>query len=177
MSSLQRDLQRNKPPRVHILYEVHTGKAIEKKELPFVVGVLADLSGASRNKLPKLKKREFVEIKATDFDRILARIGPSVRVNVPNLIQDNGTELSLTLEFSSMADFKPPAVAQKIAEKVESFAKLLEFRRQIKKLLNTMDGNDAVQDLIQRMINDRMTLKQLCQEAGRGDTQSEERHP
>jgi type VI secretion system ImpB/VipA family protein len=81
------------------------------------------------------------------------------------------------LEFSAMADFKPVAVAQKVAEKVEPFSKLLELRRQIKKLVNAMDGNEAVQDLIQKMINDRGALNQLCQEAGRGDSLPQEVGP
>jgi len=183
MSSLQRDLQKIKPPRVHILYEVHTGKAIEKRELPFVVGVLADLSGASRKRLPKLKKREFVEIKRTNFDQILSRIRPSLEFTVPNLIQNNDSELRVKLEFTSMADFKPVAVAQKISNKeqpesyVEPFARLLELRRQIKKLLTTMDGKDSVQDLFQRLINDRHALRQLCQEAGQGEIEPEEVRP
>jgi type VI secretion system protein ImpB len=181
MSSLQLDLGKNKPPRVHIFYQVHTGKAIEKKELPFVVGVLADLSGASRKGLPRLTKRDFVEIKRDTFDKVLARIRPTVEVTVPNLLQHNDTDLRFKIEFTSMADFHPVAVAQKIADKqalhghyVEPFAKLLELRRQIKRLLTSMDGDDAIQDFIQRLINKPDSLKQLCDEAAQENAESEE---
>ena len=102
-----------------------------------------------------------------------------MELTVPNLIQNNDSELRFKIEFASMADFKPVAVAQKIADKdlpesyVEPFAKLLELRRQIKKLLSTMDGKDAVQDFVQTLINDPGALKQLCQEAGHGDVEPE----
>jgi type VI secretion system protein ImpB len=177
MSSMQKDTGRIRPPRVHIIYEVHVGNAIEKKELPFVVGVLADLSGESRRGLPKLKKRTFVEINRINFNQILSGIGPSLKLNAPNLIQGNDTELVFNLKFESMDDFKPVRVAEQIAGQVESFANLLDLRRQIKKLLTTMDGKDTLQDLVQKMINDRDALKQLCHEAGRDDLEPQEARP
>jgi len=179
MSSIQKDLGKIRPPWVHISYEVHTGTSIERKQLPFVVAVLADLSGSSSNKLPKLKKRKFVAINQMNFNQILAGIGPTLDFRVRNLIQDNGTDLKVKLRFESMDDFGPVRVAEKVAENVEPFAKLLELRRQIKRLLTTMDGNDALEGVVQRMINDKEALKQLCQEAGRSgpENQDQESRP
>jgi type VI secretion system protein ImpB len=176
MSSIQGDLQKIRPPRVHIRYDVQVGNAIERRELPFVVAVLADLSGLSKDK-PKLKKRKFVDINRMNFDQIMAGIKPSLKITVPNLIQNNDTEMVFEMDFSSMADFKPVRVAEKIAEKVKPFAETLELRRQLKKLLMTIDGNDDVLDMIQQLINDRSALKQLCHEAGRGDVLAEEARP
>jgi type VI secretion system protein ImpB len=173
MSSIHGDLQKIRPPRVHIRYDVQVGNAIERRELPFVVGVLADLSGLSKDK-PKLKKRKYVEINRMNFDQIMAGIKPSLKINVRNLIQNNDTELAFQLEFKGMDDFKPVRVAEKIAEKVKPFAQTLELRRQIKKLLMAMDGNDGVHDVIQHLINDPAALKQLCNEAGRGDLETQE---
>src|SRR6185312_4687407 len=99
MSSIQGDLQKIRPPRVHIRYTVQTGNAIEKKELPLVVAVLADLSGASRSdpKRQKLRKREFVLINRKNFDQVLSRIRPSLKLTVPNRIQNNASELVFRL--------------------------------------------------------------------------------
>jgi type VI secretion system protein ImpB len=177
MSSIQGDLQKIRPPRVHIRYTVQTGNAIERKELPFVVAVLADLSGASRSNLKRLKKREFVLINRMNFDQVLAGIKPSLKVTVPNRIQDNGTDLVFNLEFKGMDDFRPTQVAEAIGTQVAAFGRALELRRQIKKLLMAMDGNDDVQDMIQRLINDRAALRQLCQEAGRDDAEPREARP
>jgi type VI secretion system protein ImpB len=152
------------------------GNAIEKRELPFVVGILADLSGSSKEKL-KLKKRKFVEINRNNFDQILAGIRPTLRLSVPNVIQNNGTDFVFDLEFNAMGDFRPLRLAEKIAEKLKPFAQTLELRRRVKKLLMTMDGNDDLQDLMQQLISDREALKQLCNEAGRGDAQPQEVSP
>jgi len=142
-----------------------------------VVAVLADLSGDSRSNLKRLKKREFVLINRMNYDQVLAGIRPSLKLTVPNRIQDNASELVFRLEFEGMDDFRPTRVAEKIAQQVEAFGKALELRRQIKKLLMAMDGNEDVQDMIQRLINDRAALKQMCHEAGRGDTEPEEARP
>ncbi len=176
MVSINKSIEKIRPPRVHIKYEVHVGNAIEKRELPFVVGVLADLSGDNKDK-PKLKKRSYVEITSMTFDQVLARIKPSLKINVSNRIQDNDTELAFKMEFTSMDDFKPTRVAEKIAEKVKPFARTLELRRQIKKLLLTMDENDDVVDMFQRLINDRTVLKQLCNEADHSGTVAGEGQP
>jgi type VI secretion system protein ImpB len=176
MSSIQGDLQKIRPPRVHIRYDVHVGNAIEKRELPFVVAVLADLSGATKGK-DKLKNRKFVDINRMNFDRVLASVRPTVKLTVPNRIQNNDTELVFDLEFTGMADFKPSRLAEKIAEKVQPFARTLELRRRVKKLLMNMDGNDDVLEAVQHLINDRVALKQLCNEAGRGETETQEVRP
>jgi type VI secretion system protein ImpB len=177
MSSIQGDLGKHRPPWVHITYDVHVGNAIEKKQLPFVVGVLADLSGDSRNKLPRLKRREFIDINKSNFNQILAGIGPTLNFQVKNLVQDNDSTINVRLRFESMDDFGPVRVAEQVAKTVEPVARLLELRRRIKRLLMTMEGNDALEMDVQRLINDRAALKQLCQEAGRSDPEPQEARP
>jgi type VI secretion system protein ImpB len=175
--SLQEDLGKNKPPRVQITYNVHTGNAIQRQELPFIVAILADLSGDSRDQLPRLKKRKFVEVKATEFDKTVAGIAPTLNFQVENRLQDNDTEFDVRLKFQKMEDFEPVFVAQQVAQTVKPFAKLLELRRQIKKLLTMMDGNDALEGLIQKLISDKDALLQLCQQAGPNEPEPGEPQP
>ncbi len=176
MSSIQGDLQKIRPPRVHIRYDVHVGNAIEKRELPFVVGILADLSGTSTLK-GKLKKRKYVNINRNNFDQVMAGIKPTVRLTVRNVIQNNDSDLVFDLEFKSMDDFKPLRLAEKIAEKVKPFAQTLELRRRVKKLLMSMDGNEDLQELMEELIRDREALKQLCNQAVEGKPKPEEVSP
>jgi type VI secretion system protein ImpB len=170
MSSIHNYLQKIRPPYVHIRYDVQVGNAIERRELPFVVAVLADLSGQRRGELPKLKKRPFVEINRTNFDGVLAGVCPVARFDVENRLSDGGPKLPINLEFKSIDDFHPVAVAQQLANgdrKVAEIAKLMELRRRIKKMLTTMDGSDELEGLVQTLINDESARKQLCH-SGRG---------
>jgi type VI secretion system protein ImpB len=167
MSSIHNDLERIQPPYVHIRYDVEVGGAIQKRELPFVVLVMSDLSGASRDKLPKLKSRPVVDLSRENFDSVMAGIGPTVRFAVPNRMVDGGDDLRVNLQFSSMDDFGPDRVAQNLAKSVPQFGRLLELRRRISTLLATMDGNDDVESMIARLISDQAALKQLCHDAGR----------
>lgn len=168
MSSIHNYLQKIRPPYVHIRYDVQVGDAIEKRELPFVVAVLADLSGQRRNKLPKLKKRPFVEVNRENFDSVLAGVSPTVRFDAPNRLSNRVPEMRVDLEFKTMDDFHPVHVAMQLARKEGTeFAKLMELRRRIKKMLNTMDGNDELEDLVHTLIHNKAALIQLCDHAGR----------
>src|SRR5262249_37011356 len=117
------------------------------------------------------------EINRTNFNQILKGTGPTLDYRVKNVLQDNGTDIKVKLQFESMDDFSPVRVAEKAAEKVEPVAKLLAFRRQIKRLLTTMDGNDNLEVVVQRLVNDREALRQLCHEAGRGTSETQEASP
>jgi len=166
MSSIHDDLGRNQPPFVHIRYDVNVGNAIEQRELPFVVVVMADLSAHSRNKLPKLKNRPLVDINRQTFNTVLAKTGTTVKFEVENRLQEGGDDLRINLAFKSLDDFEPQRVAEKVAENVKQFGRLLELRRRIKMLLTSMDGNDDVEAMLKTLITDESARKQLCHDAG-----------
>lgn len=160
--SLQHKLDRVRPPRVHITYDVEIGDAIEMKEIPFVVGVLSDLSGKPDEPLPKMKDRKFIEIDRDNFDKVLEGMKPRVAFRVDNKLTDDNTKLAVDLRFKSMDDFHPEAVVQQ----VEPLRKLLEARSKLSDLLNKLDGNDKLDELLQNVITSTESLQQLGKEAG-----------
>src|ERR1700677_3578659 len=114
--SLQKKIGRVRPPRVQISYEVETGGAIEKKELPFVVGVMADLSGQPDPSKPlaAVKNRGFVEIDRDNFDKVLAKMAPRLAFKVDNKLSDDDTKIGVEIKFSSMEDFEPQNVVEQV---------------------------------------------------------------
>jgi type VI secretion system protein ImpB len=155
--SLQKKIGRVRPPRVQISYEVETGGAIEKKELPFVVGVMADLSGQPdpSKPLPPVKDRSFVEIDRDNFDKVLARMAPRLAFKVDN-------KLGVELKFSEMEDFEP----QRIADQVEPLRKLMDLRRKLANLRSSLYGNDKLEKMLQEILNDQEELDKLRSEVG-----------
>ena len=160
--SLQKKLSRVRPPRVHITYDVETGDAIEKREIPFVAGVLADLSGQPEQPLPALKDRKFVEIDKDNFDRVLGQINPRLAFKVDNRLSEDDTRLGVELRFESMADFEPAAVAKQ----VPSLRKLLELRNALNNLRSSLIGNDKLESLLKEVLSNSETLKRIEAEAG-----------
>jgi type VI secretion system protein ImpB len=160
--SLQKKLSRVRPPRVHITYDVETGGAIEKREIPFVVGVLSDLSGQPEKPLPSLKDRKFVEIDKDNFDRVLAQVNPRLAFKVDNRLSEDDTRLGVELRFQSMADFEPAAVAKQ----VPALRKLLELRNSLHNLRTSLIGNDKLESLLQEVLNNHETLQRIGAEAG-----------
>lgn len=145
--SIQHKLDRVRPPRVQITYDVETGNAIEKKELPLVVGILADLSGSQPNP-HKLNERRFVEIDSDNFNTVLASINPSVTVNAKNTLAKDGGTLSAKLEFSKIEDFDPVNVVKR----VEPLKVLFEARERLRDLLTKLDGNDKLDELLKEVL-------------------------
>ncbi|HXX48905.1 MAG TPA: type VI secretion system contractile sheath small subunit [Myxococcota bacterium] len=135
---------RVRPPRVHITYEVETGGAMVLKEIPFVMGVLADLSGQPAEALPKLKDRKFVDIDRDNFDDVLKSAKPRLALRVDNTLKGDGSELALELNFQKLADFRPENVVKQVAP----LAKLQEVRNQLKDLLGRLEGNDRLEELL-----------------------------
>jgi len=168
--STQHKLDRIRRPRVHITYDVEIGGAIQLKELPFVVGVLADLSGKPDAPLPKLKDRKFVEIDRDNFNKVLAGIKPRLAFQVENTLQGDGSKMNVELRFGHMDDFDP----EQVVRQVEPLRQLLEARGRLSDLLTKMDGNDKLDQLLQDVINNTDALKTLSGETGRGERQSEE---
>jgi type VI secretion system protein ImpB len=157
MASSQKFIQRNRAPRVQIEYDVELYGAQKKIELPFVMGVLADLAGKPVDPLAPVQDRKFLEIDAENFDERLKAMKPHVAFQVPNTLTGEGN-LSVDITFESMDDFSPAAIARK----VEPLRKLLEARTQLSNLLSYMDGKDGAEQLIARALNDPEVLKSLA---------------
>ena len=139
---------RVRPPRVHISYDVELNGAQVKKELPFVVGVMADFSGNPADALPRPRDRKFVEIDRDNFDDILKSTKPRAAFKVANTLQDDGSELSVELQFEKLADFSPDAVARQ----VKPLNDLLEIRTRLKALLSKTEGNDRLEELLNEIV-------------------------
>lgn len=160
--SLQHTLDRVRAPRVQITYDVEVGDAIEMKEIPFVVGVLADLSGKPDEPLPKLKERKFIEIDRDNFNSVLEGMKPRVAYRVDNKLTDDDGQVAVDLRFKSMDDFHP----ERVAEQVGPVRKLVEARKKLSEMLNKLDGNDTLDELLQEVISSTDTLEKLGKEAG-----------
>jgi type VI secretion system protein ImpB len=160
--SLQHKLDRVRAPRVQITYDVEIGDAIEMKEIPFVLGVLADLSGKPDEPLPKLKDRKFVEIDRDNFNNVLEGMKPRVAFKVDNKLTGDDTRLAVELRFKSIDDFRPESVVTQI----DPLRKLLDARVRLSELLHKLDGNDKLDDLLQKVIADTDSLRTLGKEAG-----------
>lgn len=160
--SLQHKIDRVRAPRVHITYDVEIGGASENKEIPFVVGVLADLSGKPDEPLPRMKERKFVEIDRDNFNKVLAAMKPRVAFRVDNKLSDDDSKLAVDLRFSSLDDFTPEQVVQQI----DPLRKLVETRRRLSDLLNKLDGNDRLDELLQEAISSTEGLQRLGAQAG-----------
>ena len=155
--STQKKLSRIRPPRVQITYDVEIGDAIQMKELPFVAGVMADLSGAPAEALPKLKDRKFVEIDRDNFNDVLASCAPRLALSVDNRLAKDDTKLNVELKFRSIDDFNPAAVVKQI----EPLNKLFEARQRLMDLLAKLDGNDKLDALLQEIVDNPDNPKAL----------------
>ena len=154
--SLQKWVGRNRPPRVQITYDVEIGDAMEKRELPLVVGVMADLMGKPASAPPKMKDRRFVEIDRDNFDEIMTKIAPRLDMSVPDTMKGDGN-LKIELNFKQFADFHPEAVVQQVPR----LQKLLEARLELRDLLAKLDGNDELGGLLASVVGNTDGLKQL----------------
>jgi len=160
--SLQKKVGRVRPPRVQITYDVQVGDAIEKRDLPFVVGVLADLSGMPEKPLPAISKRKFVAIDRDNVNDVMKKIGPRLAFKVPNRLNEDDTKLNVELRFESMDDFQPARVAQQITP----LRKLLELRNSLANLRSSLIGNEKLDNLLQEVIQNQEMLRQAGTEAG-----------
>jgi type VI secretion system protein ImpB len=155
--STQKKLSRIRPPRVQITYDVEIGDAIQMKELPFVVGILSDLSGAPAEALPKVKDRKFVEIDRDNFNDVLASIAPRVAFRVDNKLSDDDSKLSVELRFQNYDDFNPAEVVKQI----EPLRKLFDARQRLMDLLAKLDGNDKLDALLREIAENPESQKSL----------------
>ena len=153
----QKFIARNRAPRVQIEYDLETNGAMQKKQIPFVMGVLADLSGKSAEELPEIEQRKALDVDMDNFDSRLKAMKPRVTFAVPNKLSGEG-QLAVDITFESIDDFSPAAVAKKI----EPLAKLLEARTQLSNLVTYMDGKAGAEKLISQALQDPALLQSLA---------------
>ncbi len=168
--STQHKLDRVRPPRVHITYDVEIGDAIELKELPFVVGVLADLSGKPDEALPRLRDRKFVDIDRDNFNDVLKGMKPRLAYKVENKLTNDESKMGVELRFNNLDDFEP----EQVVNQVEPLRKLLEVRKQLSDLLAKTDGNDKLNERLQEIISNTELLQQIGQGTGSEAADSKE---
>jgi type VI secretion system protein ImpB len=160
--SIHKKLARVRKPRVHITYDVEVGDAIEQKELPYVVGVLADLSGQPKDALPRVKDRKFIEIDRDNFNQVMAGMKPRLTFRVPNRLANDDSQIGVELEFQNLDDFGPEAVAQQ----VEPIRKLVEARQRLNELALKINSSDKLEELLQDVVQNTDALKQISAAAG-----------
>lgn len=155
--SIQKQLQRVRPPRVQLTYDVEVGDAIEMKELPFVVGVLGDFAGQSEVSQGKVRDRKFVNVDMDNIDDVLASMAPGASFKVKNVLQHDGSEIGVQLEFRKFEDFRPESVVQQF----EPLRKLQEARAKLADLRNKLAGNERLEDLLSEVLANTEDLRAL----------------
>ena len=155
--SSQKSIGRMRPPRVQIEYDVEVNGAEKKVNLPFVVGVMSDLSGQSLEELPPVAGRKFLEFDSENFDARMAAIKPRVATSVPNALTGEGN-LGVDITFESMDDFSPAAIARK----VEPLRRLLEARSHLSNLMTYMDGKVSAEDMVSKLLSDPALMQTLA---------------
>jgi type VI secretion system protein ImpB len=160
--SIQKRLQKVRPPRVQLTYDVEKGDAVEQKELPFVVGVLGDYAGQSEQPQGKLRDRKFVNVDLDNFDDVMAGLAPRAAYRVKNKLTPDGGELAVDLTFKQFDDFRPESVV----EQVEPLRKLLEARSKLADLRNKLAGNEKLEDLLNDVLKSTEQLQTLGTKGG-----------
>lgn len=157
--SIHKKLERVRPPRVHITYDVEVGDAIEVKELPFVMGVLADFTGQPEQPLPRLKDRKFVEVNPDNFDGVLEAMKPHLAFSVENKLSEDpdAGQLKVDLRFKSLQDFEP----EQVARQVKPLRELLDLRTKLSDLRGTLQTNDKLDELLQDAVRNSEKLDKL----------------
>ncbi|HBP5607734.1 TPA: type VI secretion system contractile sheath small subunit [Pseudomonas aeruginosa] len=155
--STQHKLDRVRPPRVQITYDVEIGNAIEKKELPLVIGILADLSGKPDTPPAKLVERRFVDIDRDNFNEILSSISPRATLQVDNTISGDDSKLNVELRFNHIEDFDPV----NLVKQVVPLRRLFEARQRLRDLLTKLDGNDDLDQLLQDVVANTEGLQEI----------------
>lgn len=153
---------RNRRPRVQIKYEVETNGAMEMIELPFLVGVMADLSGQPLKPLPPIKQRQFTNIDRDNFNEVLAKATPRLAFGVENKLTPEGGKINVELQFKSMDDFSPA----RVAAQVPALKELLDAREKLNQLLNKMEGNDKLEEKLREIMSNTEKAMALAKAAG-----------
>ena len=165
--SVQKRLQKVRPPRVQLTYDVEIGDAIEVKELPFVVGVLGDFAAQSVQEQGKVRDRKFVNIDMDNFDDVMEGMAPRAAYRVKNRLTPEGGELGVDIEFRKFEDFRPESVVQQ----VEPLRKLQEARSKLADLRNKLAGNEKLEDLLNDVLSSTENLQNLGGKKSEGELQ------
>ena len=160
--SLQHKLDRVRRPRVQVTYDVETGGAEAKKELPLVVGVMADLSGQPSEPNEALEQRKFIPIDRDNFGDVLSKSGARIATRVPNKLTNDDSQMSVECNFQSMEDFEP----ENVAKQIPALRELLEMRTQLSNLLGKLEGNDKLESLLNEVLSNSEAAKNLAAEIG-----------
>lgn len=163
-ASIHDKLNRVRKPRVHITYEVETEGAEIQRELPFVVGVLGDFSGDPTQPLRPMADRKFIQIDRDNFNEVMARMTPGLKLKVDNTLAGDGTQMNVDLAFHSMDDFEPA----RVAEQVPALKALLETRNKLRDLMSKVDRSDELEGLLEQVLKSESDLKSLSGELGLG---------
>ncbi|MEI8395635.1 MAG: type VI secretion system contractile sheath small subunit [Rhodospirillaceae bacterium] len=160
MASVHDKLERVRKPRVYIRFDVETEGAEPKNDLPFVVGVMGDYSGNDPGEaLQPLRDRKFVQIDRDNFDTVLAKIAPGLKLKVDNTLANDGSQLPVNLQFRSMDDFEPGAVVNQ----VEPLRKMLEARNQLRDLLSKADNSQKLENILETILQDKDQIRALSE--------------
>lgn len=165
--SVQKRLQKIRPPRVQLTYDVEIGDAIEVKELPFVVGVLGDFAAQSKQEQGKVRDRKFVNVYMDNFDDVMDGMAPRAAYRVKNRLTPEGGELGVDIEFHKFEDFRPESVVQQ----VEPLRKLQEARSKLADLRNKLAGNEKLEDLLNDVLSSTEQLQNLGGKKSQGGVQ------
>lgn len=162
MTSINEKLERVRKPRVHIKYEVETGGAMVERELPFVVGVMGDFSGNPDKPLAPLAERKFITIDRDNFNDVMSRLAPALKLKVENKLTEEGGEMAVDLKFNSMTDFEPGA----IVDQVPALKALLETRNKLRDLMAKVDRSADLEGLLEKVLQNQTDLDKLTKELG-----------
>lgn len=160
--SIHDKLKRVRKPRVHITYDVETNGAVEKRELPFNVGVMGDYSGDNTDNKKALRDRKFVQIDRDNFNEAMAKVNPKLNMKVENTLKGDGSEMGVDLDFKGMSDFDP----EKLVQQVEPLKKLLETRNKLRDLMTKVDRSDELESILENVLQDNDSLKNLSGQLG-----------
>lgn len=162
MESIHEKLERVRKPRVHIKYEVETEGAVVQKELPFVVGVMADLSGDQKATLKPLKDRKFIQIDRDNFNEVMAKVQPGLNLKVDNTLQGDDSQMAVNLEFKNIDDFDPA----KVVQQVEPLRKMLDTRNKLRDLLTKVDCSENLENILEKVLQNSEEFAKFSQELG-----------
>ena len=163
-ASVHDKLNRARKPRVHITYEVETEGAQVVRELPFVVGVMGDFSGDPTQPLRPMAERKFIQIDRDNFNDVMARMTPGVKLKVDNKLADDGSQMAVDLKFNSMDDFEPA----RIAEQVPALKALMETRNKLRDLMSKVDRSEDLENLLEQVLKNEGDMKTLSEQLGLG---------
>lgn len=163
-ASIHEKLARVRKPRVHITYEVETEGAMVERELPFVVGVLGDFSGDPTQPLRPLADRKFVQIDRDNFNDVMARMTPGLKMRVDNKLDDAGGQMAVDLKFNAIEDFEPA----RVAEQIPALKALMETRNKLRDLMSKVDRSEELESLLEQVLKNEAELKTLSGQLGLG---------